>query len=45
METLARLNAQMGVTVVFVSHAAEDRAYASKTITLADGIVESEEGS
>jgi putative ABC transport system ATP-binding protein len=43
METLVRLNVQMGVTVVFVSHAPEDRAYASKTITLADGIVESEE--
>ena len=37
METLARLNGALGVTVVFVSHDAEDRRYAMEVVDMHDG--------
>jgi putative ABC transport system ATP-binding protein len=37
MRTLQSLNRELGVSVVFVSHEPDDRAYASETITMADG--------
>lgn len=39
METLVRLNTDMNVTIVFVSHDPADRRYAHETITLGDGRV------
>lgn len=44
MQTLVKLNTDMGVTVIFVSHDPDDRKYARKVILLSDGgIVEGEE--
>jgi putative ABC transport system ATP-binding protein len=37
METLSRLNNEMKVTIVFVSHDPDDLRYATDTITLSDG--------
>jgi len=37
METLVKLNKEMGVTVVFVSHDSDDKKYANKFIYLKDG--------
>ena len=37
METLVTLNHDVGITVVFVSHDADDRRYARHAMTLADG--------
>jgi putative ABC transport system ATP-binding protein len=37
METLARLNKELGVTIVFVSHDPEDKKYAEDVLTLSDG--------
>lgn len=37
METLVKLNNDLGVTVVFVSHDPNDKQYASRTIYLRDG--------
>ena len=37
MQTLARLNSSLGVTVVFVSHDPDDRRYATATIDIHDG--------
>ena len=37
MQTLVRLNRELGVTVVFVSHDPEDSAYARRLIRLHDG--------
>ena len=43
METLVRLNRELKVTVVFVSHDPGDKKYADTIITLSDGkIVEGE---
>jgi ABC-type lipoprotein export system ATPase subunit len=39
METLARLNHEVGVTIVFVSHDQDDSAYAARVIYLSDGAV------
>ncbi len=39
METLARLNRELGVTIVFVSHDPDDRVYATRLIHLSDGAV------
>lgn len=44
METLRRLNSELGVTVVFVSHDPEDGNYASRTIQLRDGAIVHETG-
>jgi putative ABC transport system ATP-binding protein len=45
METLVRLNRELKVTVVFVSHDPADKKYADTTITLSDGkIVEGVKG-
>ncbi len=44
METLVRLNRELGLTVVFVSHEPEDGKYANRSIVLSDGkIVSSNE--
>jgi putative ABC transport system ATP-binding protein len=43
METLARLNQQMKVTVVFVSHDPADRQYATSLMVLSDGRITSQE--
>jgi putative ABC transport system ATP-binding protein len=46
METLVRLNRELKVTIVFVSHDPADRKYADTVITLSDGkIVEETENS
>ncbi len=37
METLVRLNSEIGVTIIFVSHDPNDRKYARSEITLGDG--------
>ena len=37
METLTRLNKELGVTIAFVSHDPEDKKYAQTVITLRDG--------
>ena len=37
METLLRLNRDMGVTIVFVSHDPDDKKYAKRLIFLKDG--------
>ncbi len=37
METLARLNHEMNVTIVFVSHDPDDKKYAQNVILLSDG--------
>ena len=37
MQTLARLNQELGVTVVFVSHDPDDSAYARRLVELSDG--------
>lgn len=37
METLVRLNHELKVTIIFVSHDPDDRKYAERTITLSDG--------
>lgn len=37
METIVRLNKELGVTVLFVSHEPEDKKYATDLITLSDG--------
>lgn len=37
METLVRLNRELKVTIIFVSHDPDDRKYADRTITLSDG--------
>ncbi|WP_394771307.1 ABC transporter ATP-binding protein [Lacisediminihabitans sp.] len=37
MQTLTRLNAELGVTILFVSHDPDDGRYASRTIHLRDG--------
>jgi putative ABC transport system ATP-binding protein len=37
METLVRLNTDMKVTVIFVSHDPEDKSYARRVILLSDG--------
>ena len=43
METLVRLNREIKVTVIFVSHDPADKKFADTTITLSDGkIVERE---
>jgi putative ABC transport system ATP-binding protein len=43
METLVKLNQDMGVTVIFVSHDPDDKKYARQVIMLSDGkIVEGE---
>jgi putative ABC transport system ATP-binding protein len=44
MDTLVRLNRDLKVTVIFVSHEPNDKKYADKVITLSDGkIIESGE--
>jgi ABC-type lipoprotein export system ATPase subunit len=37
METLVRLNHELGLTVVFVSHDPDDKRYADRFIFLRDG--------
>ncbi|MFZ2965147.1 MAG: ABC transporter ATP-binding protein [Rhodoglobus sp.] len=37
MQTLARLNQELGVTVVFVSHDPDDSTYAGRLVELSDG--------
>ncbi len=37
METLVRLNSELGVTIIFVSHDPGDRKYARSVIVLSDG--------
>ncbi len=44
METLVRLNSEIGVTVIFVSHDPGDRKYAKKEIVLGDGKIIEENG-
>ena len=43
MDTLADLNRQLGVTIVFVSHDPDDRVWAGRVLTLRDGAVDSDE--
>jgi putative ABC transport system ATP-binding protein len=43
MQTLADLNRDLGVTVVFVSHDPDDRAWAGRVLTLHDGGLLSDE--
>lgn len=43
METLVRLNRELGVTVIFVSHDPEDRKYARSVIVLSDGRIVKQE--
>jgi putative ABC transport system ATP-binding protein len=46
METLVRLNRELKVTIVFVSHDPADKKYAETTITLSDGrIIEGDDTS
>ena len=42
MKTLVRLNTELGVTVIFVSHDPDDRKYAKREIFLGDGKIVSE---
>jgi len=44
METLARLNQDMRVTIVFVSHEPGDKQYARHVLTLGDGRIISQDG-
>jgi putative ABC transport system ATP-binding protein len=44
METLVRLNQDMKVTIIFVSHDPGDKQYASHVLTLGDGNIISEDG-
>jgi len=37
METLVRLNSELGVTIIFISHDAADKKYARNLIMLSDG--------
>lgn len=37
METLVRLNSELGVTIIFISHDVADKKYARNLITLSDG--------
>ncbi|RLC63534.1 MAG: ABC transporter ATP-binding protein [Chloroflexi bacterium] len=37
METLVRLNHELGITIIFVSHDPEDKKYARSVIVLSDG--------
>ena len=37
MQTLAKLNRDLGVTVIFVSHDPDDSAYARRLVELSDG--------
>jgi ABC-type lipoprotein export system ATPase subunit len=37
METLLKLNKDMGITIVFVSHDPDDKKYAKRLIYLKDG--------
>jgi len=39
METLVRLNRELGLTVVFVSHDPDDRKYAQRAVVLSDGCI------
>jgi putative ABC transport system ATP-binding protein len=39
METLRRLNGELGVTVLFVSHDPDDRVWASEVVELRDGVL------
>ena len=39
METLVRLNYELGVTIIFVSHDPEDKKYARNSMVLSDGII------
>jgi putative ABC transport system ATP-binding protein len=43
METLTRLNRELGVTVVFVSHDPDDRSWAGRVVTLRDGCLVDDE--
>jgi macrolide transport system ATP-binding/permease protein len=43
IETLVSLNRTQGVTIVLVTHEADIAAYASRIITMRDGVVESDE--
>ncbi len=40
METLVKLNHEMGLTIVFVSHDPEDKRYARSLVLLSDGRIE-----
>jgi putative ABC transport system ATP-binding protein len=42
METLTRLNQEIGITVVFVSHDPDDRRWAHRVVTLHDGRIGSD---
>lgn len=44
METLARLNQDMKVTIIFVSHDPGDKQYARHIVTLADGKIIAQDG-
>ncbi|MFC1921421.1 ABC transporter ATP-binding protein [Chloroflexota bacterium] len=44
METLVRLNTEIGVTIIFVSHDPDDREYAKSEIFLGDGKIIEESG-
>ena len=44
METLVRLNSEIGITVIFVSHDPNDRKYAQREIALGDGKIIEEKG-
>jgi putative ABC transport system ATP-binding protein len=44
METLARLNQDMNITIVFVSHDPGDREYARHVLTLGDGKIIARDG-
>ncbi|MDO8568042.1 MAG: ABC transporter ATP-binding protein [Dehalococcoidales bacterium] len=37
METMVKLNSDMGLTIVFVSHDSDDKKYATNWLTLSDG--------
>jgi putative ABC transport system ATP-binding protein len=43
METLGRLNRELGVTVLFVSHDPDDRTYATELLFLRDGALSEED--
>lgn len=43
METLGRLNRELGVTIVFVSHDPDDRNWATRVLSLRDGRIESDD--
>jgi putative ABC transport system ATP-binding protein len=44
METLVRLNRELKVTIVFVSHDPADKHYAETVITLSDGKIIGQSG-